>query len=90
MKCLAPISPEHLNSLKRQKQTGPGYHVVSVELRDGHFFEQVVVSEGCIIAVRGYTEIPFEAREIADTKVNHRYWNFRDHRRPKARAASGN
>ena len=52
------------------------------------FFQQVVVSEGCVIAVRGYTEIPFDSHEIADMRVNHKRWNFRDPRRPKARAAS--
>ena len=88
VECLLPISPEHAKSLKQQVETGPGYHVVSVELKDGRFFEQVVVSEGCIIAVRGYTEIPFDAHQIADMRVNHKHWNFRDPRRLKARAAS--
>jgi len=88
MKCLSPISPEHLNSLKQQKETGPGYHVVSVELKDGSFFEQVVVSEGCIIAVRDCTEIPFDTHQIAGMRVSHKHWNFRDPRRPKASAAS--
>ena len=88
VKCLLPISPEHAKSLKQQVETGPGYHVVSVELTDGSFFEQVVVSEGCVIAVRGYTEIPFVVHEIADMSVNHKHWNFRDPRRPKARSAS--
>ena len=66
VKCLLPRSPEHAKSLKQEVETGPGYQVVSVELTDGRFFEQVIVSEGCVIAVRGYTEIPFDAHEIAD------------------------
>ena len=88
VKCLLPISPEHAQCLKQEVETGPGYHVVSVELKDGRFFEQIVVSEGCIIAVRGYTEIPFDAHDIARMKVNHKLWNFRDPRRLKARSAS--
>jgi hypothetical protein len=88
MKCLVPISLENVNNLKQQSETGPGYHVVSVELRDGRYFEQVVVSEGCVIEVRGHAEIPFEFHQIAQTRVNHKHWNFRHPRRPKARAAS--
>jgi hypothetical protein len=36
-----------------------GYQVVPVELEDDRFFDRVLASEGCIIEVRGYTEIPF-------------------------------
>jgi hypothetical protein len=90
MKCLVPIPPETATSLKREKETGLGYQIVSVVLKDGTRFEQVVASEGCIIAVRGFTEAPFEISEVAT--VNHRRWNFRnwsDARRPKkSKAAS--
>jgi len=55
MKCLVPIPPESATSLKREKETGPGYQIVSVVLKDGTRFEQVVASEGYIIAVRGFT-----------------------------------
>jgi len=89
MKYLVPISPENVNTLKQESETGPGYHVVSVELKDGRYFEQVVVSEGCVIEVRGHAEIPFEFREIVEMRLNHKIWNFRHPRRPKARAASG-
>ena len=77
MKCLVPIPPEAATSLKREKETGLGYQVISVVLRDGTCFEQVVASEGCIIAVRGFAEVPFEFNEVATVAVNHRRWNFR-------------
>jgi hypothetical protein len=66
-----------------------GYQVISVELRDGRTFEQVVTSEGCIIEVHGYKEIPFAPDEVASITVNHRRWNFRDlsYARSKAKAA---
>jgi hypothetical protein len=88
MKCLAPISPEHVSGLKQQSETGPSYHVVSVELKDSRLFEQVVISQGCVIAVRGHTEIPFESDQIAEMKINHKYRNFRDSGARRARAAS--
>lgn len=91
MKCLVPIPPRTASGLKREKETGPGYQIVSVVLKDGTRFEQVVASEGCIIAVRGFAEIPFEFNEVVTVEVNHKRWNFRkwsDVRRPKSKAAS--
>ena len=77
MKCLVPIPHETAAKLKCQKETGIGYQVVSVDLKDHRNFDQVVVSEGCIIAVRGYTEVPFRFDEVATVTVNHKRWNFR-------------
>jgi len=51
MKCLVPIPPESATSLKREKEIGPGYQIVSVVLKDGTRFKQVVASEGCITSV---------------------------------------
>ena len=91
MKCVVPLPSESLTSLKNEKQTGPGYQVVAVHLKDGRWFDQVVASEGCIIAVRGYHELPFQTEEVSSVMVNHKHWNFKkwtDAGRPKARAAS--
>ena len=90
MKRLIPIPSGLVDHLKRTGETGIGYQVVSVELRDGRSFEQVVTSEGCIIEVRGFNEIPFRSEEVAAVNVNHKRWNFRggSEVRPKARAAT--
>ena len=53
MKCLFPIPEACLDHLKRGVETGIGYQVVSVELKDGRCFDQAVVSECCIIEVPG-------------------------------------
>jgi hypothetical protein len=89
MKCLFPIPKECLARLKHVAEAGIGYHIVSVELKDGRNFDQVVVSEGCIIEVRGYAGIPFSVDEVASVSVNHNRWNFRDgsDSRRKVRAA---
>lgn len=67
-----------------------GYQVVSVQLRDGRSFDQVVTSECCIIEVRGHKEIPFAPEDVAAVNVNHKHWNFRSASgvRAKAKAAS--
>jgi hypothetical protein len=90
MKCLVPIPAGLVHCLKEVGETGIGYQVVSVQLRDGRTFDQVVTSECCIIEVRGYKEIPFVAEDIASLSVNHKHWNFRSASgvRAKARAAS--
>ena len=90
MKCLYPIPQACLDGLKQSAETGIGYQVVSVELKDGRCFDQVVASEGCIIEVRGYGEIPFAPQEIESVIVNHKRWNFREASdiRMKCRAAT--
>jgi hypothetical protein len=90
MKRLVPIPSSLVDHLKRAGETGIGYQVVSVELQDGRRFDQVVTSEGHIIEVRGYKEIPFSAEEVASVDVNHKLWNFRSASgtRAKARAAT--
>jgi hypothetical protein len=90
MKRLIQIPAELVDPLKRDAETGIGYQVVSVELKDGRSFDQVSASEGCIIEVRGYKEIPFATDDIVSVRVTHKRWNFRDgsDSRPKSRAAT--
>jgi len=78
MKCLVPIPTRFVDYLKRGQETGIGYQVVSVELKDGRSFDQVSTSEGCIIEVRGYKEIPFGSDDVASISINHKRWNFRE------------
>jgi hypothetical protein len=90
MKRLVPIPQGFVDHLKGIGETGIGYQIVSVQLRDGRIFDQVVTSEGCIIEVRGHKEIPFTPDEVASVSVNHKLWNFRSASgtRAKAKAAS--
>lgn len=90
MKCLVQIPSRFVDQLNQNNETGIGYQVVSVELKDGRSFDQVATSEGCIIEVRGYKEIPFAAEDVASVTVNHKRWNFRDRSdaRSKCRAAT--
>ena len=89
MKCLFPVPQDCLAHLKQAPETGVGYQIVSVELKDGRCFDQAVVSEGCIIEIRGYDDIPFSPDDVLSVSVNHKRWNFREgsDSRLKARAA---
>jgi hypothetical protein len=91
VKHLIEIPVPFREQVRQTRETGFGYHVISVVLKNGTTFEQVAASEGCIIEVRGHEEIPFKEEEVESIKVNHKRWNFRDHspeRKRKVRAAA--
>ena len=77
-KHLVPIPSRFVDRLKKAEETGIGYQVVGIKLKDGRSFEQVAVSDGCIIEVRGHHNIPFAAEDVASLAINHKDWNFRD------------
>jgi hypothetical protein len=77
MKRLVSIPREHADRLRGHGETGPGYQVVSVTLKNGRRFDHVVASEGCVIQVRGHKDVPFAADDVASVDVNHSRWNFR-------------
>ena len=65
-----------LVDLADRPETGMGYHIVSILLKDGRQFNQVVVVEGRITQIRGLTGIPFSEEEIADVILTHYKWDF--------------
>jgi hypothetical protein len=63
--------------LTSKPETGMGYQVVTVVLKDGKRFEQVVIVQGQISGIRGRKDIPFSEGEIAEIIVTHDKWNFK-------------
>jgi hypothetical protein len=57
-------------------ETGMGYTVVAIELRDGRMFEQVLIDSGVVVAVRGVRDIPFTEDDIVKIVPNHRKWDW--------------
>ena len=53
-----------------------GYQVVSVVLKDGKTFDQVIIVEGRITQVRGLGDIPFTEEQIAQIILTHDKWDF--------------
>ena len=90
MQCLVPIPGRFVDDLRHAEETNIGYQIVSVELKDGRSFDHVITSEGCIIVVRWYEEIPFTSEDVTSISVNHKHWNYREGSdvRSKSRAAS--
>jgi hypothetical protein len=54
MKHLVTIPKRWTDYLRQQGPTALGYQVVSVDLKYGRTFSQVIVSERCVIQVRGW------------------------------------
>ena len=77
MKKLVPIPPDSLERLKKDNLKDFGYQFVSVKLRDGRVFAQAIASEGCLIQVKGFREIPFGEADVQSVEGDGEPWNFR-------------
>jgi hypothetical protein len=77
MKQLVLIPTDSRNRLKKDDLKDFGYQFVSVKLKDGRFFAQAVASEGCLIQVKGFREIPFIEADIESVDADGQPWNFR-------------
>jgi predicted fused transcriptional regulator/phosphomethylpyrimidine kinase len=70
------LSPKWVIELSSKPETGIGYQVISIVLKDGRRFDQVVVVEGRITQIRGREDIPFTEDQIARMLLTHEKWNF--------------
>ncbi len=70
------LSPKWAIELASKPETGMGYQVVSIVLKDGRKIDQVAVVEGRITEIRGRQDIPFTEDQIAQIVVTHDKWNF--------------
>lgn len=73
---MKPVPDEWVDYLISQPETGMGYWVVSVKLRDGRDFDRVVVNGGFVTQVYGFETLPFEPDEIVEMRVTHEKWHF--------------
>ncbi len=70
------LSDKWAPKLIAQGETGMGYQIVSVVLKDGKRFDQVVIVGGTIGQIKGIEGIPFAEDEIAEIIVTHDKWDF--------------
>lgn len=74
MKTLPKAWSDYLHA---KGETGMGYQVVAVTLRDGRRIDDVAIIESHIIGeVRGHEDIPFEPEDIVGVELTHRRWEF--------------
>ena len=64
-------------TVQRLPETGMGYTVVSITLKDGRKFEQAVIDSGWLCLIRGRADIPFVEADIADIRATHDKWKWR-------------
>lgn len=65
------LSDKWATVLASQRETGMGYHVVTVRLKDGRQFAGVTVVGGVISRVAGAESVPFAEEEIDGIEVTH-------------------
>ena len=70
------LSDEWGPVLVSQPETGMGYQVASIILRDGTRYNQAIIESGYITRIRNYDKIPFREEEIAEIIVTHDKWDF--------------
>jgi hypothetical protein len=70
------LSDKWAPELVSQPETGMGYQIASVILKNGMRYDQVVIESGVITQIRGLKEIPFREEDIAKILVTHEKWDF--------------
>jgi hypothetical protein len=70
------FSRKWMQYVKGLPETGMGYTIVAVRLRDGRKFEQAITDSGHLTKVRGLPEVPFKEEDIVDITVNHLKWDW--------------
>ena len=67
------IPPEVYLSLP---ETGMGYVIASVTLKDGTRYDQVAIDSGFITKIRGIDNFDFTYEDIDSIEATHEKWNF--------------
>ncbi len=71
------IPDKFIKELMSKPETGMGYQVVKIILKDGREFNQVAVIQSSAIGqIRGMDNIPFKADDIDQIIVTHEKWDF--------------
>jgi hypothetical protein len=73
---MVDIPDNLLKELILKPETGMGYQVVNVILKDGRQINRVVVVDGKITKIRGMDTIPFKSEDIHQIILTHQKWDF--------------
>ncbi|HET6886500.1 MAG TPA: hypothetical protein VFH87_01125 [Candidatus Udaeobacter sp.] len=75
---MLPLSGKWASKLAAEPETGMGYQIASIVLKDGKRFDRVVVVDGNLTRVRGVEGIPFSEDQIEQIIVTHDKCDFND------------
>lgn len=70
------FSGEWVETVQNLRETGMGYTVASVTLKDGRKFDQVIIDSGRLARVRGLPDVPIRESDIAAIKATHDKWDW--------------
>lgn len=62
--------------LVAQGETGMGYQIATIVLKNGFQFKQAVIVGNNITKIRNLKEMPFREEDIAEIIVTHDKWDF--------------
>jgi len=62
--------------VRKLPETGMGYTVADIVLRDGRRFVQAVIDSGHVTRVRGLPTVPFSEDEITDIVPTHQRFDW--------------
>lgn len=65
------LSSKWADFFRSQPETGMGYVIATVVLKDGRRYPRVAITGGIIDSIEGYSSIPFVEAEIAEFVVTH-------------------
>ena len=65
------LSSKWTESLVKQPETGMGYQVCTIHLKDGREFKQTVIFGGKVAQIKGIEIAPFSEDEIEAISVTH-------------------
>jgi hypothetical protein len=72
------LSDRWIEYLLGQPETGMGYYVVTLNLRDGRTIPRAVIDSGYVTRVKDKAAIDFTADDIIGIEVTHDKWRFED------------
>jgi hypothetical protein len=72
------LAERWLEYLRTMPETGTGYQVVDIKLKDGEEFKQAVVDSRYLTRIHGLDQIPFSESDIADIRVTHDKWDWKN------------
>ena len=66
------------DTVRHLGETGMGYTVVSITLKDGRTFNQAVIDTGYLCRIRGLFDVPFAEEDIVEIKQTNATWNWNE------------
>jgi hypothetical protein len=68
------LSEKWVQHLLSKPETGMGYQICTIYLKNGKKYCQAIIDSGCITKIRNIEGIPFSDDDIKEIEVTHEKW----------------